>query len=98
MRQGTGRGKVGPILRVAEIVLSKALSPLKAREIVERGTWNRAGSLRRPCAGPHTREVDASSEAERLSQELGLEVKLMAKALNLRPRLKTEKQAESKGK
>jgi len=39
-----------------------------------------------------------NEEAERLSQELGGEVKLMAKGLNLRPRLRTEKQPRSRGK
>jgi hypothetical protein len=38
-----------------------------------------------------------NEEAERLSRELG-GVSLMAKGLDLRPRLKTEKQARSKGK
>lgn len=42
--------------------------------------------------------VVLNEEAERLSQELGGEVKLMAKGLNLLPRLKTEKQARSKSK
>jgi hypothetical protein len=42
--------------------------------------------------------VVLNEEAERLSRELGGEAKLMAKGLNLRPRLKTEKQARSKGK
>jgi hypothetical protein len=41
--------------------------------------------------------VVLNEEAERLSRELGGEAKLMAKGLNLRPRLKTEKQARSKG-
>ncbi|WMT73935.1 hypothetical protein [Bradyrhizobium sp. Ash2021] len=39
-----------------------------------------------------------SEECERLSLELGGEVKLMAKGLNLCPRLKTERQTRSKGK
>jgi hypothetical protein len=42
--------------------------------------------------------VVLNEEAERLSRELGGEAKLMAKGLNLLPRLKTEKQARSKGK
>lgn len=39
-----------------------------------------------------------NEECERLSLELGGEVKLMAKGLNLCPRLKTERQTRSKGK
>ena len=42
--------------------------------------------------------VVLNEEADRLSQELGGEVKLMAKGLDLRPRLMTEKQTRSKGK
>jgi hypothetical protein len=38
-----------------------------------------------------------NEECERLSLELGGEVKLMAKGLNLCPRLKTERQTRSKG-
>jgi hypothetical protein len=41
--------------------------------------------------------VVLNEEAERLSEELGGEVKLMAKGLNLCPRLKTENQMRSKG-
>jgi hypothetical protein len=40
--------------------------------------------------------VVLNEEAERLSREIG-GVSLMAKGLDLRPRLKTEKQAQSKG-
>jgi hypothetical protein len=41
--------------------------------------------------------VVLNKEADRLSQELGGEAKLMVKGLNLCPRLKTEKQARLKG-